>query len=391
MQESAGSTSIDRPTNALAQGSVPELAPHCVLCGTPLISFLGRAFHAVGIRRSSRNPHLCTRCNLHTEEGKVVEITVMFADLSGFTEMTRDLGPEKTHEVIDAFLRMTTTTIARHNGFVDKFMGDAVIALFNAPIRRDDHAVQAVAAAQEIHSGLAALRARFGLDLHASAGIARGFARVGRVGSSDSRDYTAIGDVVNLAARLEAQTRADETLVDEAVYTAVLTSTARVPREMLVLKGFAEAVPAYRLGATSVPPERTVNPEHRIFSRFGPGSIVFAILGAPCAAAVLIGPAAVALGLGSVIGIAGLIAVLDASPVRLPLLALALLSAFANLYTAWHARELRRRDRDSGRFSDITRQERRRGMVIVATSIITIAMVAFEMYAHGAIQGHAYP
>ena len=102
-------------------------------------------FRLVGINRSARNPNLCNRCNTHVEEGRVVELTVLFADLSGFTAMTRQLGPERTHEVVDAFLKSATYALVRHGAFIDKYVGDAVMAFFNAPIRYEDHAARAVA------------------------------------------------------------------------------------------------------------------------------------------------------------------------------------------------------------------------------------------------------
>ena len=193
----------------------------CAICGIALSGPLSFPFRAVGITRSSRNPSLCTRCGAHLEEGHVVEVTVIFADLSSFTELTHDLGPERTHEVVDAFLRMASDVLVRHGAFIDKFVGDAVMALFNVPLRHTDHPKRAVIAASEIQSGLVILRERFMLDLQASVGIATGWARVGRVGSQDSKDYTAMGDVVNLAARLQGMARPGEIVISKASYERV--------------------------------------------------------------------------------------------------------------------------------------------------------------------------
>ena len=186
----------------------------------------GRAARATcsawsGISRSARNPNLCNRCNTHVEEGRVVELTVLFADLSGFTAMTRQLGPERTHAVVDAFLKSATYALVRHGAFIDKYVGDAVMAFFNAPIRYEDHAARAVAAALEIEAEMPALSERFGIDLRAAIGVASGWAHVGRLGSGEGKDYTAIGDVVNLAARLEGQAHGGEVVVDEPVYRQV--------------------------------------------------------------------------------------------------------------------------------------------------------------------------
>ncbi len=117
----------------------------------------------------------------------MAEITVLFADLSSFTELTHELGAEKTHEVVDSFLRMATDVLVKHGAFIDKYVGDAVMALFNVPIRHDDHARRAIVAATELESELKSLGARFELPLQASVGIATGHARVGRLGSDDTQ------------------------------------------------------------------------------------------------------------------------------------------------------------------------------------------------------------
>jgi len=179
----------------MSTASSSHFATQCRVCGTLLSGAMSVVFRTVGIKRSSRNPNICTRCSTHIDEGRLTEITVLFADLSSFTELTHDLGPEKTHEVVDAFLRMASETLVKHGAFIDKYIGDAVMALFNVPIRYEDHARRAILAGTELESALQDLGARFGLSLQASVGIATGYARVGRLGSEDSKDYTAIGDV----------------------------------------------------------------------------------------------------------------------------------------------------------------------------------------------------
>ena len=80
-----------------------------------------------GVRRSAENPNLCNRCNGHIEEGRVVELAVFFADLSGYTTLTHDLGPERTHELLDIFLRTATDVAVKYDGFVTQFVGDEVM------------------------------------------------------------------------------------------------------------------------------------------------------------------------------------------------------------------------------------------------------------------------
>src|SRR5688572_29045352 len=239
MMEAGSSAALARPRND---------APECIICGAALAGPLGYLFRLVGINRSARNPNLCNRCNTHVEEGRVVELTVLFADLAGFTSMTRQLGPERTHQVVDAFLKSATYALVRHGAFIDKYVGDAVMAFFNAPIRYEDHGARAVAAALEIEGEMPALSERFGIDLRAAIGVASGWAHVGRLGSGDGKDYTAIGDVVNLAARLEGQARGGEVVVDEPVYRQVAAQYPDLRSEQVDLKGFGEPVDAYRFG-----------------------------------------------------------------------------------------------------------------------------------------------
>ena len=109
-----------------------------------------------------------------------MEMTVVFADLSSFTEMTGRLGAMATHPVVDEFLRLASTTLMRHGAFIDKYIGDAVMAFFNVPIKRTDHAAAAVMATAQLQELLPGLSERLGVPLHASIGIACRAAGLGR-------------------------------------------------------------------------------------------------------------------------------------------------------------------------------------------------------------------
>jgi adenylate cyclase len=339
-------------------------------------------FRTVGIKRSSRNPNICTRCSTHIEEGRLAEITVVFADLSSFTELTHDLGAERTHEVIDAFLRMATEVLVKQGAFIDKYIGDAVMALFNVPIRYEDHARRAILAATELESSLQSLGARFGLSLQASVGIATGYARVGRVGSEDNKDYTAIGDVVNLAARLQGKAGAGEILISEESYAKHSADLPGATAEQLLLKGFREPVTAYRLHGegNSHPANDVIEAPFR--EKTGWGAIIFGILGAPCAISTLIGPLAVAFGASGFFGLTAVLVFLDQSFIRVPILILVTLAALANLYTLWHARKLRTEAKVGAHLAVMTTLEKRRTIFVLAASLATLAIVVFEIIAH---------
>src|SRR5687767_712311 len=147
------------------------LSTACAVCGVPLSGPAAVVLSWRGVKRSPRNPNACTRCAGHLEEGRLVEMTVLFADLSSFTAMTGRLGAEKTYAVVDEYLRTASGILTGHGATIDKFIGDAVMAYFNVPVRRADHAAAAVAAAEKIHEALPALSEKLGVELNASIGI----------------------------------------------------------------------------------------------------------------------------------------------------------------------------------------------------------------------------
>ncbi len=364
-----------------------QTSPQCLICSTPLEGTWSLPFRLAGIRRSPRNRNVCSRCDTHITDGRVVELTVLFADLSSFTELTQKLGPERIHEVVDAFLKMATDIIVSHGGFIDKYIGDAVMAFFNVPIRDGDHSARAVAAAQEIQKSLPAAGVRLKVDLQASVGIASGWARVGRLGSSDAKDQTAIGDVVNLASRLQGQAEPGEILIDDRVYVQAAKDLPQVVSEELSLKGFLNPITAYRLGAISAGKTVTARTSDSL-KRLRFGTVVVALLGAPCGIAALIGPLAVALGIGSAFAATSAFWITDSPWIRWPIIGLALVGAGANLYNLRHARHLRRQH---DFVEPMTRLERQRSVTVLIAAALTLSIAVFEVYAHGVLMQHPWP
>ena len=139
--------------------------------------------------------------------GESRDVTIMFADLSGFTALSGKLGPEALVEMTNAYLKRIAEAVDESGGYVDKFIGDAVMAIWNAPADALDHPAQGVAAALDIARRIeAARRAALARGEHAfdiKIGINTGPAVVGNVGSDKRFNYTAIGEAVNIAARLE--------------------------------------------------------------------------------------------------------------------------------------------------------------------------------------------
>ena len=139
------------------------------------------------------------------------ELTVMFTDIAGFTATCEGMTPPDVADFINEHLTLVSNCIEAEGGTIDKYIGDAVVAMFGAPLGDDEHAVSACRAALRCHAELARLRigwqARGLPELHVRIGLNSGTAVVGNMGSNQRFDYTMIGDAVNLASRLEQATK----------------------------------------------------------------------------------------------------------------------------------------------------------------------------------------
>jgi class 3 adenylate cyclase len=152
--------------------------------------------------------------------GERRELTVMFADVVDFTPLTEKLAPEQVVALLNELFTIVTEIVFRHGGTIDKFVGDCVMALWGVPNAQPDHATRALLAAEEILSwleaGNVAWQRKYGIRVQLAIGVNSGEAVVGNIGSERRMEYTAIGDVVNVAARLEAIARPQQVLVTEA-------------------------------------------------------------------------------------------------------------------------------------------------------------------------------
>lgn len=181
--------------------------------------------------------------------GKRQEITVLFADLRGFTSFSENLDPESLVEVLNQYFDMSVDAILGQEGTLDKFMGDAIMAFFNAPLPQPDHTVRAVRAAlsmqhviAEYHSTVTDDRCmEFGIGIHV------GQAVVGNVGTVQQMNYTAIGDTVNLAKRLQENAKGGQIILSQAAYKAVQDSVTVEDLGPLLVKGRSAPVHTYQL------------------------------------------------------------------------------------------------------------------------------------------------
>lgn len=217
----------------------------------PLRGVLSTPFRAFGIHRSRINPNLCTMCELNfstvMRARKVtIDATVMFADLRNYTGLSQSLSTDAITGLLDAFYDACADAIWEQDGLLNKTIGDAVMAVFNFPVTRADHARRALLAARAIqqrcYDRQAGLAETFGItdaEFGVGVGIHTGMLDFGEFGRSH-RDYTAIGTVVNIASRAQSVAAPGQILVTRAVYESARQDMPNSRAQPYTLKGFAD-------------------------------------------------------------------------------------------------------------------------------------------------------
>ncbi|GAB4542479.1 MAG: hypothetical protein Kow0063_34500 [Anaerolineae bacterium] len=177
------------------------------------------------------------------------QVTILFADICDFTSFSETMAPEVLVEILNQYLSIAAAAILMYEGTLDKFMGDALMGIFNAPLEQEDHVLRAVRAAAALQRAVSDFhlqvpdryRLRFGVGIH------MGEAIVGNVGMADRMDYTAIGDAVNVAQRIQERAPAGKVLISEAVYLVVKDSVDVTNCTEMKVKGRKRPVKTYEL------------------------------------------------------------------------------------------------------------------------------------------------
>ena len=175
--------------------------------------------------------------------------TFLFTDVRGFTNLSEKLEPEEVTEIMNKVLTEQVTCIQAHGGMVDKFIGDACMAIFNSPLDLDEHEQRAVACAQDMRTAIAMMQKELSEPIAIGIGVNTGPAVIGNMGSDNRFDYSAIGDAVNTAARLESATKEAgvDILIGESTYKKLPPGVeASFVREIKV-KGKAKALKVYTI------------------------------------------------------------------------------------------------------------------------------------------------
>ncbi|WP_437328246.1 adenylate/guanylate cyclase domain-containing protein [Sorangium sp. So ce381] len=201
-------TSLGRMAQDLEQGEA-EIAREAKLRGD-----LGRFMDRAVVDAIVRGEHPLAL------GGKRASVSVLFADVVGFTPLAESRDAERMVALLNELFSMLTEIVFRHGGTVDKFIGDCVMAVWGAPIAQEDHARRALAAAEDMMRFLETAneewRERYDVEVRLGVGVNSGEAIVGNIGSDKRMEYTVIGDVVNVASRLEAIAAPNQVLVSAA-------------------------------------------------------------------------------------------------------------------------------------------------------------------------------
>ncbi len=181
--------------------------------------------------------------------GNRMEITTLFADIRGFTHFSESLSPEDLVKVLNRYLAVSAEAVLKEEGTIDKFLGDALMAWFNAPIAQPDHTLRAVRAALGMRDAIQALHRELPPEfhLHFGAGIHLGDAVLGLIGTEKRLDYTAIGDSVNTAKRIQENAGPGQILISQPAYERVADCIQARAVEPILAKGKREPVAVYEV------------------------------------------------------------------------------------------------------------------------------------------------
>jgi adenylate cyclase len=221
----------------------------------PIRGPLSLPLRLLGVKISRMNPNLCTICEtMFTKVKKrkqiIVPATVLFADLRGYTKISEAAASSDVVDMLQGFYDECASAIWERDGIVNKFIGDAVLAIFNFPIMREDHVRQAVIAGLDLQQRCSQRKSLVvgsgGASVGVGIGIHTGPASIGEIGTA-YKDFTIIGPVVNTASRIQSAANAGEILVSKEVYQLVADLCPNSESRVCQLKGIEQPLTVYRL------------------------------------------------------------------------------------------------------------------------------------------------
>jgi adenylate cyclase len=223
---------------------VPGRAPRCGFCAAPFRGPFTPWMRAIGRGQWHRNPKYCHRCFSVLEAsngGAEIECTLLFADVRGSTSLAEGMAASEFRRLLDRFYQTALSIFVDEDGIIDKFVGDEVMAIFIPALTNEAHASRALDSARALLEATGHGKPG-GPWLPIGVGIATGTAFVGSVGNGMHLEFTAIGDIVNIAARLASTAKAGEILVTIPAAQHANLPVERAEHRSLELKGKAQHV-----------------------------------------------------------------------------------------------------------------------------------------------------
>jgi adenylate cyclase len=217
--------------------------PRCKLCGAPFKSWGGFLMHVFGRDQSRYNPRFCEKCKVFEHPGGAeVSLTMLFADVRGSTKLAEQMGAREFSRLINRFYSVASHVLIQTDAMVDRLLGDEAIGLYIPGFTGQEHAPKAIEAAQELLR-LTGHRDSKGPWVPVGVGVHTGLAFVGVVGEEESTmDFTALGDNVNITARLASEAGPGEILISDAAYSAANLDLGELEHRQLELKGKSELI-----------------------------------------------------------------------------------------------------------------------------------------------------
>src|SRR5438309_9098133 len=256
----------NRPQAKFCEECAAPLARTCAHCGaelSPTAKFCPDCAHPAAAGRGAQarfaSPESYTPRHLAEKilisksalEGERKQVTVLFADVSGFTSLSERLDPEEVHALINRAFELMLTGVHRYEGTVNQLLGDGLMALSGAPIAHEDHAQRAAHAALDMQHALTGYRAELqqarGVDFRMRMGLNTGLVAVGAVGDNLRMDYTAVGDTTNTAARMQQLAEPGQIVVASATERLIAPYFELDPLGTFTVKNRAQPVAAYAI------------------------------------------------------------------------------------------------------------------------------------------------
>lgn len=224
-------------------GMIPS-SPRCKVCNAPFKGVGGTLMHVLGRDQSRYNPRYCEPCSqFENPGGAEVILTMLFADVRGSTTLAETMSPLEFSQLINRFYAVATDVLVRTDAMVDRLVGDEVIGLYLPGMAGQEHSRKAIQAAQNLLRKTGH-RDRKGPWIPVGVGVHTGIAYVGVVGGGEEgpTDFTALGDNVNITARLASNAAQGEVIASEAVFEAAQLEPEGLEKRQLELKGKSEPV-----------------------------------------------------------------------------------------------------------------------------------------------------